>query len=606
ADNKSGSLWNINKIDLRQSFDFKFNVNLGCHDIPGADGIVFVLQPISTSVGTTGEGLGFLGITPSVGITIDTYQNANRNDPVYDHIAIHKNGDVNNGSANSLALPMAALASGGNIEDCHFHTFRITWDATAKHLQTAIDGVNRVEATTDMVNDIFGGDPMVFWGFTGATGGESNVQRVCTSLNPAFFLPDYQKTCYPEPIKFIDSSHSFGSIVKWFWDFGDGTIDSVPNPAPHVFPRPGSYDVKLNILGNNGCLSDTFTKNIVAGSKPTAAFTHTPSLICEGAPVQFHDASAVEYGTIDHWSWNIGASHFIERDPSLALPLGVSPLTLTVSTKEGCVSDQLSSSVNALPSPAADFEFTESCLADPSYFSALNETPGIAIKQWRWNFADGAADSLRTLEGNTPSVQRIFPSEGRYAVSLYAIAQNGCLSAPAEHEINIYGTRAFAGNDTLVAENQPLQLTGSGGIFYKWSPAEGLSADDIANPIAVLQKNARYVLTASSPVGCPTTDTVSIKVYKGPAFYVPSAFSPNNDGKNDRFTFIAVGMSSIDLFQVYNRYGQLIYSSAVASQGWDGTVHGAVQPSGTYVWMIRGKDYLGAVQFKKGTVTLVR
>ncbi|MBK8611774.1 MAG: hypothetical protein IPL84_18040 [Chitinophagaceae bacterium] len=66
-----GSVWNNNKIDLSQSFDFNFDIFLGNSDA-GADGIAFVLQPISTSVGSAGGGLGYSGITPAVGITIDT------------------------------------------------------------------------------------------------------------------------------------------------------------------------------------------------------------------------------------------------------------------------------------------------------------------------------------------------------------------------------------------------------------------------------------------------------------------------------------------------------------------------------------------------------
>ena len=73
---QQGSVWNNTKIDLSQSFDFTFQVFLGCTDFNGADGIAFVLQPISTSVGTNGGGMGFEGISPSVAVTLDTYQNS--------------------------------------------------------------------------------------------------------------------------------------------------------------------------------------------------------------------------------------------------------------------------------------------------------------------------------------------------------------------------------------------------------------------------------------------------------------------------------------------------------------------------------------------------
>src|SRR5215467_4707777 len=79
--NESGSVWNSSKIDLTNSFDFYFNVYLGCIDSTGADGIAFILQPISTSIGAIGEGLGFEGVSPSLGISLDTWQNLRRNDP---------------------------------------------------------------------------------------------------------------------------------------------------------------------------------------------------------------------------------------------------------------------------------------------------------------------------------------------------------------------------------------------------------------------------------------------------------------------------------------------------------------------------------------------
>jgi gliding motility-associated-like protein len=133
-----------------------------------------------------------------------------------------------------------------------------------------------------------------------------------------------------------------------------------------------------------------------------------------------------------------------------------------------------------------------------------------------------------------------------------------------------------------------------------------LSADNIPNPVVTLEHDAQFILTATTPIGCATSDTIKFKVYKGPELYVPSAFSPNNDGFNDQFKFIAVGMRSVDLFQVYNRYGQLIYSSTDAMKGWDGRLNGVIQPGGTYVWMIKGTDLSGVIRFKKGTVTLVR
>ncbi len=197
VNNQFGSVWNINKIDLNQPFDYKFNINMGCRDNDGADGIVFVLQPISTSLGSSGGGLGYSGITPSIGITIDTWQNTNDNDPAIDHIAIHRNGDINHTSSNNLAGPIQAIQGSDNIEDCQWHVFRIIWDANTKIslLKLIIKtGANNYRPCEYWV---FNGNPMVFWGFTGSTGGSRNRQRFCTSLNPGIASLEGMNTCYP-------------------------------------------------------------------------------------------------------------------------------------------------------------------------------------------------------------------------------------------------------------------------------------------------------------------------------------------------------------------------------------------------------------------------
>jgi hypothetical protein len=162
---QSGSVWNSNKINLNNPFDFNFNVYLGCLDGNGADGIVFILQPISTSLGATGEGMGFSGVSPSIGIALDTWQNPNLNDPIFDHISIQANGIVSHGT--DLAGPVQASSSSDNIEDCSWHVFRITWDPSTQWLRAYFDGHLRVETVVNLVSTIFNNDPLVFWGLPG-------------------------------------------------------------------------------------------------------------------------------------------------------------------------------------------------------------------------------------------------------------------------------------------------------------------------------------------------------------------------------------------------------------------------------------------------------
>jgi gliding motility-associated-like protein len=189
---------------------------------------------------------------------------------------------------------------------------------------------------------------------------------------------------------------------------------------------------------------------------------------------------------------------------------------------------------------------------------------------------------------------------------LYAISLDGCKSNVLNEPITIYGTNAFAGRDTTVAANQPVQLNATGGISYEWSPSFGLSATNIQNPVATLENDMVYYLKASTPGGCESRDTLRITVYQGPEIYTPNAFTPNGDGLNDMLSPFVVGFQQLNHFYIFNRYGQLVYSHKYGSKGWDGRFNGIMQPTGTFVWVAEGIDYTGKKVVKKGTVLLIR
>src|SRR5690606_17419545 len=217
-------------------------------------------------------------IAPSVGVTLDTYQNTSPdNDPSYDHIAIQLNGDVVHTSANTLTPLTAISALTQNVEDCQNHFLRIVWDAPTHTLTVYFDGIQRVAASYDFTANVFSGNPNVFWGFTGATGGESNNQRFCTSLTPKYILLPNQKRCIGEPIQFMDSTVSFGGILKRYWDFGDGSpIDSVNLNPVHTYTNAGDYTITVTVLAIDSC-SAVYTQIIRIGSKTIAGFTRSDS-----------------------------------------------------------------------------------------------------------------------------------------------------------------------------------------------------------------------------------------------------------------------------------------------------------------------------------------
>jgi gliding motility-associated-like protein len=170
--------------------------------------------------------------------------------------------------------------------------------------------------------------------------------------------------------------------------------------------------------------------------------------------------------------------------------------------------------------------------------------------------------------------------------------------------------KAFAGNDTTITAFQPLQLNATGGVNYAWSPAYGLSNTVIRNPIATLPAiidSIIYRVRVSDSVGCFSDDDMKVYVFKtGPDIFIPTAFTPNNDGRNEIFKPVLVGMQNLAYFRVYNRWGQMLYSTTEVGKGWDGTFGGKPQPPGTYVFSAEALDYTGKQVLKKGTVVLIR
>ena len=114
-------------------------------------------------------------------------------------------------------------------------------------------------------------------------------------------------------------------------------------------------------------------------------------------------------------------------------------------------------------------------------------------------------------------------------------------------------------------------------------------------------------MLVTSAAGCQNTDTINVKVYKvSPSIYVPKAFSPNNDNNNDVLRPILLGMKTLDYFRVYDRWGNLVFSTSTKGKGWDGTFKGSPQDLGTFVWMAKGTTYTGEVITLKGYSVLVR
>lgn len=603
---QSGSVWNSNKISLANSFDFHFNVYLGCKDFDGADGIVFILQPISTSVGTTGEGMGFEGISPSVGITLDTWQNINRNDSAFDHISIQANGYVTHDSnPNNLTGQAPISATSANVEDCQWHVLRITWDASTHWLRAYFDGVLRVQVQKDLVTDIFMNDPMLYWGFSGATGGANNLQQFCTSLNPYFKTNlTNSSTCLGNPVVVTDSSESFTTIQDYFWDFGDGTTSTLQDPPSHSYSKPGSYLIKHAIKGQDGC-TDTLKKTVNIGAKPIADLSLFDT--CTQKFLGINNKSFSDYGSINEWSWWLDSVLYsTDSLPSINnFSQGSHQLKLAESTIYGCASDTVAKDFSIHPTPVVSITASDGCLKQPVSFSGTQIDNATNIIQWNWKFGDGIVSSEQ-------DPIHVYTQGGMKTVHLTAGADDGCTSNDTTAQIHIEYITVNAGKDTAVQTNIPFSLNAtwsgdfSGTPSFLWSPVIGLNSSNVPNPTALLQNDQKYYLIATTSSGCTSEDSVKIRVFDFPGVLVPNAFTPNHDGLNDILRPICNGIKQLDYFAIYDRWGQLVFKTNEMGKGWDGTFNGTDQSTGVYVWILSAEGYSGKKYQIRGTTTLIR
>ncbi len=164
--------------------------------------------------------------------------------------------------------------------------------------------------------------------------------------------------------------------------------------------------------------------------------------------------------------------------------------------------------------------------------------------------------------------------------------------------------------DTIGYPGQQIQLNAvSAGISYSWSPPTGLSNTQIKDPVVTvgnIGEDVLYKVVSTDANGCKGEGFVKINVSKGPAVYVPKAFTPNHDGLNDLLKPLTVGIKALNYFRIYNRWGQIIFSTTTINQGWDGTMGGQDEPAGVYVWMLEVLTNDGKLISQKGTVMLIR
>ncbi len=363
------------------------------------------------------------------------------------------------------------------------------------------------------------------------------------------------------------------------------------NTATPVVNPPATTMYYVN-LDDNGCLNKDSVKVRVVDFVTLKAYSDT--IICQGDAAQLYTT-----GDGLHFSWTPAANM---NNPTAPNPIAITNNTATyqVTATIGHCSATDNVTVKTVPYPTAN--------AGPDTTICYNSPAQLQGSMVASAFTWSPAGSL-----NNPSV--LNPVATPLRTTAYILTVTDILGCPKPVRDTVVITvlpkvNAFAGNDTAVVIGQPLHFHATGGVNYLWSPPVALNNFTIADPIAVYDgsiDSIRYSVRVSDEQNCFDSASVSVKIFKtNPQIFVPTAFTPNDDGVNDLFRPIGVGIKNIEYFRVYNRWGQLVFSTTINGKGWDGKISGKLQSTNSFVWIVKGFDYLDKPFFKKGTVTLIR
>ncbi len=369
------------------------------------------------------------------------------------------------------------------------------------------------------------------------------------------------------------------------------SIDGSPFQTSNVFNvNPGSYTIFVK--DNLGC-ANSFTTNVGL----TVNLFLNPQAdadMCEGTSVQLQtNSNATNYT----WTPGLGLNNTTIPSP-VANPAITSQYILKAVLGRCTTYDTVMVNVHKAPIPNAgpdgDICYGQSFILQGTGGTQYNWTPAIY---------------LNSITGANP-----VSTPSRTTVYTLSITDGiGCKSLITD-DVKILVKRTMKVNifpfDTIANPGSQFQLLAvSPGITYNWSPPKGLSSTNIADPIVTvgaIGNDITYEVVAVDDEGCKAEGYVRIKIYKGPDIYVPTGFTPNEDGKNDKFIPVPVGIKSYNYFRVFNRWGQLIFTTTRMNEGWDGTLGGKEQSTGLYVWMIEGVTTDNKLITKKGTITLIR
>ncbi len=436
------------------------------------------------------------------------------------------------------------------------------------------------------------------------------ISSIRTTING---IPRDSTGCIPLTVDFADTI-ALGK--KYVWDFGDnsGVTTTVPTTS-HTYNNVGDYKVRLISIDSSSCnISDTSYITIRARSNRVQLGLVINKLApCESFNYQFINTSIPPNGYTfkpDDFTWDFGDGTIIQTNADTLThqytASGIYNVKLFINDTVFCNAPD--SAVNQLRVASilqAQFQTpAEGCVP---YYAVFDNT-SIGGQNFVWNFGDGSAISTDAYPTH------LYANPGTYTVHLSATDNLTCNpTSDTSMTITVHErpTSSFTYSPTTPKENTPYEFTNTstGAINYRWEFGDGdtlLTSNTL--PVSHIYNTAgsyAVCLIAFNQYGCSDTLCQQVTAIVTPLVDVPNAFSPNGDGTNDLVYVKGYGINKMT-WNIYNRWGQLVFSSYNLNTGWDGRFKGALQPQDVYGYTLSIEFTDGSKYSKKGDITLLR
>lgn len=381
-----------------------------------------------------------------------------------------------------------------------------------------------------------------------------------------------------------------GEDLKWYYSQQGGVPSSVaPIPGTTV-QQTSNYYVTQTI---DGCESDRAEVEVVVTFRPNGLVLPSDDEICAGDSITIGYYGSAFPNSAYRWEFPEFSNRLsgLEQGPITLQFDSAGRYSIFLSVGEGfCYSQRYEEAINVKAIPTADILAKDDlCLGQTDLITVSYYTP--TIETFSWNFDGGETSHFATDQG--PFGVHWYTA-GTKVIEL-TLLDNEC-TATVRDTVEVHekpDARIIASNYTVgdvICSSDSIKLS-AGTVeptsSYTWSPSNFFNShSDIPVTFARVDFTGYVKLRVEDEFGCYATDSLLIETRPCCDMQFPTAFSPNNDGKNDRFRALTLGNFDVKTFKIFNRYGQTIYEGRDITNGWDGSFNSEPQDMNTYFYFI--------------------